>query len=94
MGVHSQVAGLGDFDPGISGDEPLLMWESLYRVRSLLLTRRPSLAMWERSKLPEGAAEAEVRRKLSRRYDLCDWTVVYTTTLLTATDAEDTARWA
>jgi hypothetical protein len=64
------------------------------RVRSLLLTRRPSLAMWERSKLPEGAAEAEVRRKLSRRYDLCDWTVVYTTTLLTATDAEDTARWA
>ena len=62
--------------------------------RSLLLTRRPSLAMWERSKIPEGEAEAEVRRKLSRRYDLCDWTMVYTTTLLTADDREDTARWA
>ena len=44
--------------------------------RSLLLTRRPNLAMWERSKLPEGKAEAKVRDMLSRRYDLCDWTVV------------------
>jgi len=61
--------------------------------RSLLLTRRPSLAMWERSKIPEGEAEAEVRRKLSRRYDLCDWTCVYTSTLLTAADAEDEVRW-
>ena len=33
------------------------------------------------------------RRKLSRRYDLCDDTVVYTSTLLTANDREDTARW-
>ena len=63
------------------------------RVRSLLLTRRPNLGMWERSKQPKGTAEAEVRRKLSRRYDLCDWTVVYTSTLLTATDREDTVRW-
>lgn len=63
-------------------------------VRSLLLTRRPDLAMWERSKIPQGAAEEEVRRKLSRRYDLCDWTMVYTTTLLTADDRADTARWA
>jgi len=62
-------------------------------VRSLLLTRRPNLAMWERSKLPEGAAEAAVRDKLSRRYDLCDWTVVSTATLLTAVDRADTARW-
>jgi hypothetical protein len=62
-------------------------------VRSLLLTRRPDLAMWERSKIPVGAEEAEVRKKLSRRYDLCDWTCVYTTTLLTADDKEDTARW-
>ena len=62
-------------------------------VRSLLLTRRPNLAMWERSKLPEGAAEAQVRDKLSRRYDLCDWTVVSTATLLTAADRQDTARW-
>ncbi len=61
--------------------------------RSLLLTRRPNLAMWERSKIPEGEAEAEVRRKLSRRYDLCDSTCVYTTTLLTADDEEDTVRW-
>jgi hypothetical protein len=63
-------------------------------VRSLLLTRRPDLAMWERSKLPQGAAEAKVRDTLSRRYDLCTWTVVHTTTLLTATDAADRARWA
>jgi hypothetical protein len=62
-------------------------------VRSLLVTRRPDLAMWERSKLPANDAEAEMRRKLSRRYDLCDDTVVCTTTLLTAHDREDTARW-
>jgi len=62
-------------------------------VDSLRLTRRPDLAMWERSKIPADAAQAEVRRKLSRRYDLCTSTVVYTTTLLTASDVEDTARW-
>lgn len=62
-------------------------------IRSLLLTRRPDLAMWERSKQPENAAEAIVRERLSRRYDLCDWTVVSTATLLTATDRRDTARW-
>ena len=62
-------------------------------VRSLLLTRRPNLAMWERSKLPQGQDEAEVRDKLSRRYDLCDWTVVSTSTLLTAADRQDMARW-
>lgn len=62
--------------------------------RSLLVTRRPNLAMWERSKIPDGEAEAEVRRKLSRRYDLCDWTCVYTTTLLTAADLPDDVRWA
>ena len=37
--------------------------------------------------------EAEVRRKLSRRYDLCDATSVHTTTLLTARDEKDEARW-
>lgn len=62
-------------------------------VRSLLLTRRPDLAMWERSKIPQGAAEAAVREKLSRRYDLCTSTYVYTTTLLTAADREDRERW-
>ncbi|MDH3700477.1 MAG: hypothetical protein OEU46_04110 [Alphaproteobacteria bacterium] len=61
--------------------------------RSLLMTRRPDLAMWERSKIPQGPEEVEVRRKLSRRYDLCTWTVVYTSTLLTADDREDTERW-
>jgi len=62
-------------------------------VRSLLLTRRPNLAMWERSKLPEGGAESKVRDMLSRRYDLCDWTVVCTATLLTAADKPDNTRW-
>ena len=62
-------------------------------VQSLLLTRRPDLAMWERSKIPQGAAESAVRDALSRRYDLCDWTVVQTTTLITATDVQDRARW-
>jgi hypothetical protein len=61
---------------------------------SLLLTRRPSLAIWERSKIPQGDEEAKVRRMLSRRYDLCDWTCVYTTTLLTAADQQDAVRWA
>jgi hypothetical protein len=62
-------------------------------VRSLLLTRRPDLAMWERSKIPQGKDEARVRDVLSRRYDLCDWTVVSTATLLTAADRADKARW-
>ena len=34
-----------------------------------------------------------MRDALSRRYDLCTWTVVGTTTLLTAADTADTARW-
>ena len=66
-----------------------LLLEGVSDVRSA-----QSLAMWERSKLPANEAEAEVRRKLSRRYDLCDWTTVYTTTLLTAEDMADEARWA
>ena len=63
-------------------------------IRTLLMTRRPNLAMWERSKQPADAAEAAVREKLSRRYDLCNWTTVYTTTLLTAEDNQDTVRWS
>jgi len=86
----SQVVGLwqatGDRTGAGDGDQ-------FGGVRSLLLTRRPNLAMWERSKLPEGKAETEVRAQLSRRYDLCDWTVVSTATLLTAEDRQDTARW-
>ena len=62
-------------------------------VTSLLLTRRPDLAMWERSKIPQGEKEIAMRETFNRRYDLCDSTVVYTTTLLTAHDREDTARW-
>lgn len=73
------------------------LWRSVKdepgRVRALLLTRRPDLAMWERSKIPADAAENEIRSQLSRRYDLCDDTWVYTTTLLTATDRTDDARW-
>ena len=63
-------------------------------INTLLLTRRPDLAMWERSKIPSGAAEEEVRRKLSRRYELCDATSVFTTTLLTAKDQIDAVRWS
>lgn len=62
-------------------------------VCSLLLTRRPDLAMWERSKIPADAAEQAVRDQLSRRYDLCESTWVYTTTLLSAEDRADEARW-
>jgi hypothetical protein len=78
----SQVLGLWRFADSAPG-----------MIDSLMITRRPNLAMWERSKIPETEAEAEVRRKLSRRYDLCDDTEVFTATLLTATDREDTARW-
>ena len=63
-------------------------------IKTLLLTRRPNLAMWERSKIPLTDEEKEVRRKLSKRYDLCSWTNVYTTTLLTANDVSDTVRWS
>ena len=63
------------------------------QVNSLLLTRRPDLANWERTKLPQGAVEEDVRLKLSRRYDLCDSTYVFTSTLLTAADRRDDARW-
>ncbi|MBL4721930.1 MAG: hypothetical protein JKY20_12480, partial [Alphaproteobacteria bacterium] len=62
--------------------------------RTLLMTRRPNLAVWERSKIPQGEAETEVRRKPSRRYDLCESTSVFTTTLLNAEDSEDSVRWA
>ena len=62
-------------------------------ISTLLLTRRPDLAMWERSKIPSGAAEIQARKKLSRRYDLCDATSVFTTTLLTASDQVDEVRW-
>ena len=90
----SQVIGLwratGDHT-GPADDE--VTGAGLSGIHSLLLTRRPNLAMWERSKLPASAAETLVRDKLSRRYDLCDWTVVSTSTLLTATDRQDTARW-
>ena len=79
----SQVIGLWEF---VESDDTMR--------RTLLLTRRPNLAMWERSKIPEGEAESEVRRKLSRRYDLCDSTYVYTTTLLTADDQPDEVRWS
>jgi hypothetical protein len=63
-------------------------------ISTLLLTRRPDLSMWERSKIPETAEEIETRQKLSRRYDLCDQTMVFTTTLLTASDRNDTVNWA
>ena len=63
-------------------------------VSTLLLTRRPDLSMWERSKIPKTMAEKATREKLSRRYDLCDHTVVYTTTLITAHDAKDTVSWS
>jgi hypothetical protein len=79
----SQVIGLWKVDDSAQPDV----------VRSLLLTRRPDLAMWERSKIPQGEAETAVREKLSRRYDLCTSTYVYTTTLTTAEDRADTARW-
>lgn len=78
----SQVIGLWK----ISGEGPM--------VRSLLLTRRPDLATWERSKIPANEIEFEMREKLNRRYDLCDWTVVTTMTLITAIDKQDEIRWA
>jgi hypothetical protein len=79
----SQIIGLWRYDDHADG-----------LIDSVMLTRRPDLAAWERTKLPQGARESEVRRTLSRRYDLCDATYVHTTTLLTASDRADDARWA
>jgi hypothetical protein len=92
----SQVIGLWRCSGSSTGgnDDDIAGPVAAGSIRSLLLTRRPDLAMWERSKLPQGAAEAAVRDALSRRYDLCTWTVVHTATLLTATDIADYARWA
>jgi hypothetical protein len=92
----SQVIGLWRCTSEETGDSRLGLVPTVSPgcIASLLLTRRPDLAMWERSKLPQGAAETVVRDALSRRYDLCDWTGVVTTTLLTATDSTDRARWA
>ncbi|MEX2614942.1 MAG: hypothetical protein WD767_02495 [Alphaproteobacteria bacterium] len=84
----SQIIGMWRFLDRDDGQDP----DELRRT--LLMTRRPDLAMWERSKIPDSPGEAEVRRKLSRRYDLCDWTSVFTTTLLTADDRADNVRWA
>ncbi|WP_119422059.1 hypothetical protein [Desertibaculum subflavum] len=89
----SQVIGLWRMTGGGTAPTDAATGAGLPGVRSLLLTRRPDLAMWERSKLPQGAAEQAVRDALSRRYDLCDWTVVSTATLLTAEDRQDSARW-
>ena len=63
-------------------------------IRTLLMTWRKNLAMWERSKKPTNVVEATVRNKLSQRYDLCDWTTIYTTTLMMADDASDETRWS
>ncbi|MGI9523401.1 MAG: hypothetical protein ACR2PG_17350 [Hyphomicrobiaceae bacterium] len=62
-------------------------------INAVMLTRRPNLAAWERTKIPQTEAEAEVRRTLSKRYDLCTSTYVHTTTLMTASDTADTTRW-
>jgi hypothetical protein len=52
-------------------------------TRVLLLTRYPSLAIWERSRLPgdEGSAQAQAWQRFRRRHELTDWTRVATTTL-------------
>lgn len=89
----SQVIGLWRCTGEQTGADPGFPAPGAGLVASLLLTRRPDLAMWERSKIPQGAGEVAVRDALSRRYDLCDWTMVYTTTLLTAADQADRARW-
>lgn len=63
-------------------------------IQTLLMTWRPNLAMWERSKNPTNVAEAIVREKLSQLYDLCDWTTIYTNTLLPANDASKEVQWS
>ena len=52
-------------------------------------------AMVTMTKRPElfTEAEAEVRRTLRKRYDLCASTYVHTTTLPTAAGAADSTRW-
>lgn len=81
----SEIIGLWKLDTDVNANK---------NTTTLLLTRRPNLAVWERSKIPVTDEEKEVRRKLSKRYDLCDWTTVYTTTLLTANDLSDDVRWS
>ncbi|UCE85000.1 MAG: hypothetical protein JSU66_11655 [Deltaproteobacteria bacterium] len=56
------------------------------RARALLLTRYPSLAMWERSRGERARSEREsaIWQRFVRRHRLTDSTVVVTTRLLTA----------
>ena len=89
----SQVLGLWRLEPPAKKGKATAKANADQSVRTLLLTRRPDLAMWERSKIPKGKKEQLVRERLSRRYDLCDDTWVFTTTLLTADDTEDDVRW-
>ena len=62
-------------------------------VRSLLLTRRPESRDVGALEAAGRRRRSKVRDMLSRRYDLCDWTVVCTATLLTAADKPDNTRW-
>lgn len=86
------------FEASYADCEVIGLWryqgDDTSEISSVMLTRRPNLSAWERTKIPQSEAEAEVRRTLSRRYDLCTSTYVHTTTLLTATDEADTTRWA
>ena len=82
----SQILGLWRFEDTAQ--------DATNNVHTLLLTRRPDLAMWERSKIPAGDVEVELRRKLTRRYELCDATSVFTTTLLSANDKADEVNWS
>jgi hypothetical protein len=68
----------------------LALWRSrdveLPRARALLLTRYPSLAMWERSRGESARSEREsaVWQRFVRRHQLTDSTVVFVTRLLKA----------
>ncbi|PPR60423.1 MAG: hypothetical protein CFH10_01536 [Alphaproteobacteria bacterium MarineAlpha4_Bin2] len=53
------------------------------------MAQRPDLTMREQSKEPANPGEAAVRETLSQQYDPYNWTIVCTTTLLTADDAGD-----
>lgn len=88
--VELSQAAWPDFEGGFPGTRIVGLWRSLDTpppaLRVLLITRYPTLAVWERSRLYEAERVPgvdEARRKFLRRAELTDRTIIRMARLLT-----------